>query len=381
MDTARFSKFDITIIGAGPTGTILSYELAKRGIKVLVLEKEILPRDKVCAGGITVRASKLIPFDFSPVVEDVIYGSRLSYNLIVKSIKTYPEPLAYLVSRKNFDYFLVQKARQAGVVVVDGIRVRNIEPQSQAVKVTLDDDIFFTPLLVGADGANSIVVHSLRIRHNFEYGFCVNSLIPAGDDIIADWSGLMGLDWGIPGGYAWVFPRKNLLSVGAGSSFKTARRLQPYTQSLITAYRLNHGPTQIRGHLMPLRRAGKAISFKRIVLVGDAAGMIDPLSGEGIFYGLKSTYLALETLTSFLNDKVADLKGYEDAVNHDIMPELRIAHKVQKLNSLTPRIFFSLLTGRERVWRAFCRMLRGEISYSSLPKALPQPWRFIFNRI
>jgi geranylgeranyl reductase family protein len=382
MSVDQYSKFDITIIGAGPCGTILAYELAKRGVKVLILEKEKLPRAKVCAGGITVRAASLIPFDFSEVIEGVIYGSRLSYNLRPRIVRKYPQPLAYMVTREKFDYWLAGQARAAGVTLAEETPVERVEVQSQGVQVTLNAGTFETPLLVGADGANSVVVKSLGVRKNFEYGLGLKSLIPAGDKVLKDWEGLIGLDWGLPGGYAWVFPKQGLLSVGAGASYKVALRLKPYTERLINAYRLGEGRDPvIRGHLLPLRRANHAISFQRILLVGDAAGMIDPLTGEGIYYGLRSVYLALDALLAFLNGETTDLKEYEIAVDREIMPELKIARKVQKLNSFTPLIFFTLLKDRDRFWRAFCRMLRGEKTYAGLRRSLPQPFRFIFDRI
>ena len=312
MSVDQYSKFDITIVGAGPCGTILAYELAKKGVKVLILEKEKLPRDKVCAGGITVRAAKLIPFDFSAVTEGVIYGSRLSYNLKPKRVRRYSQPLAYMVTREIFDNWLAGQARAAGVTVAEEMPVERVKIQPQSVQVTLNAGTFETPLLVGADGANSVVVRSLGIRKNFEYGLCLRSLIPTGKKILKDWEGLIGLDWGIPGGYAWVFPKRGLLAVGAGSSYKVAARLKPYTERLISAYRLGEGKNQvIRGHLLPLRRPNQAISFQRILLVGDAAGMIDPLTGEGIYYGLRSVYLALDPLLAALNGKTTDLKQYE----------------------------------------------------------------------
>jgi geranylgeranyl reductase family protein len=382
MSVEQYSKFDITIIGAGPCGTILAYELAKRGVKVLILEKEKLPRDKVCAGGITVRAAALIPFDFSQVIEGVIYGSRLSYNMVPKIVRKYPQPLAYMVTREKFDYWLAGQARAAGVTLVEETPVEGVNIQAQGVQVTLNAGTFETPLLVGADGANSVVVKSLGVRKNFEYGLCLRSLIPAGDEVLKGWEGLIGLDWGIPGGYAWVFPKRRMFAVGAGSSYKVATRLKPYTQNLIDAYRLRNGRDPlVRGHLLPLRRANQAISFQRILLVGDAAGMIDPLTGEGIYYGLRSVYLALDPLLAFVNGKTTTLNEYETAVDLEIMPELKIARKVQKLNSFAPLIFFTLLKERDRFWRAFCRMLRGEKTYAGIRRSLPQPFRFIFDRL
>src|SRR5512141_1916671 len=114
MNPSEYSSFDLTIAGAGPCGAILAYELARRGVRVLLLEKERLPRDKICAGGVTVRAKSLLPFDFSECVEDTITGVRLSFRTHPKKTRIYDQPLAYMVRRDKFDSFLARKAAEAG---------------------------------------------------------------------------------------------------------------------------------------------------------------------------------------------------------------------------------------------------------------------------
>jgi geranylgeranyl reductase family protein len=382
MTLDQYNTFDVTIVGAGPCGTILAYELAKRGVKVLILEKEKLPRDIACAGGITVRAASLIPFDVSVVAEDVIYGSRLSYQQKPRAVRKYPQPLAYMVTRSVFDHWLAGQARAAGVTLAEETPVRKIEIQPRGVQVTIDSGTFTTPLLVGADGANSIVVNSLGWRDNFEFGVGLNALINTDAKTLQNWDGLMGLDWGIPGGYGWVFPKHGHIAVGAGGSHRVALKLKTYARGLIKAYGLDHEDNfTLRGRLMPVLKAGRPLSFERGLLVGDAAGMVDPLSGEGIYYGLQGVYLAIEPLMSFLAGKAADLKDYDAAVNRQIIPELMIARKIQKLNTLSPWFVFTMLKNRRRVWSAFCRMLRGEKTYTGVRKSVPPPLRIFFDRL
>jgi geranylgeranyl reductase family protein len=376
------SAFDLVIIGAGPCGSVLGYELAKRGLRVLLLEKERLPRDKTCAGGVTVRAQSLIPFDFSDCVEDTIFGVRLSFKTRPRKTRRYHQPLAYMVSRDIFDAYLLEKARALGASVQEGCQVWSVKPSPGKVEIVTDRKTFTTPALVAADGANSAVVRSLGWRTNFEYGLGVNGNLAADSAKLGEWRGLMGLDYGVPGGYAWVFPKREYFAVGAGGSFRVGRSLKPRSLALARAYGLGRlAPGAFKGHLMPVRRAGAPVSSGRIALVGDAAGLIDPLTGEGLFYGLKSCYLLLPFLLDLLRGKIGDLAGYDRNLRSELGEELRIARTIQKLNSLTPRIFFSLLQNNDRVWRAFCRMLRGEKTYSQIRAFLPSPLRGIFDLI
>lgn len=380
MSINRYHQFDVTIAGAGPAGSVLAYELAKLGVKVLLLEKHKLPRRKVCAGGITVRAASLLPLDFSQVVEDVIYGARLSYNRIPKRVRRYDKPLAYMVMREKFDYLLTNRASEAGATLEDGHEIRNIEITKDSVLVKTNFETFSTPILVGADGANSMVVQSLGLKKGYEYGLGINCHIKVNQDKLAEWQGLIGLDYGISGGYAWVFPKMDCLSIGAGGSFAVAKKLKPYVFDLVQSYALSdHNDHSIQGHLMPLRRASAPLVLQRVLLVGDAAGLIDPLTGEGIYYGFKSSYLAAPAIFKFLDGKTKDLSEYDLAVNHELAPELKIARTVQKMNSATPRIFFQLLKDNDRFWRAFCRMLRGERTYSSLKQSLSPPLQMLFR--
>ena len=252
----KYERFDVTIVGAGPSGAVMAYELARQGLQVLLLEKEKLPRRKVCAGGITVRAGLLLPFDISELIENVIFGVRLSYHLVPQKVRIYDKPLAYMIKRETFDHFLVNHACNAGAVLEDGTEVQGVQVDENSVVVKTTRTSFKTPLLVGADGANSVVVRSLGLKSGFEYGLGINCNVPVNDVILRDWEGLIGLDWGIPGGYAWVFPKQDCLSVGAGSTYRVARDLKPYTLRLVRAYDLGLVEKyMVRGHRMPLRKA------------------------------------------------------------------------------------------------------------------------------
>jgi geranylgeranyl reductase family protein len=380
MTSQRYNSYDLTIIGAGPAGSILAYELAKKGVKVLILEKYKLPRQKVCAGGITVRAHTLLPFDISQVVEEVAYGVSLSYNLAPKRVRTCDKPLAYMVNREQFDYFLVLQACQAGATLVDGIEVRHIESGKEKILVQTSQGTFSTPFLVGADGANSVVVQSCGQRKGFEFGLGLNANITIDQKTRAKWQGLIGLDMGIPGGYAWVFPKADCLSVGVGGPFNQAKKLRSYTQSLTRAFDLGEvDERSIKGHLMPFRKSGTPLSYPRMLLVGDAAGLVDPLTGEGIYYALKSSFLAASTIMKFFEGKTSDLKEYDHAIDKELMPEYQVARKVQKLNIVTPRIFFHYLKDNDRCWRAFCGVLRGERTMVGLKGRLSPPLRLLFR--
>ena len=118
--------YDVIIVGAGPSGATLAYELAKRGIGVIVLEKEIFPRYKCCAGGITHKVLNLLDFDISEAIEETIYDIRFLYKLEKSYLGHYDKPLLYTVTRDAFDNLLVERAQQYGARFLDKQKVINI---------------------------------------------------------------------------------------------------------------------------------------------------------------------------------------------------------------------------------------------------------------
>jgi geranylgeranyl reductase family protein len=374
MSTHTNQIYDVAIAGAGPAGSFLAYTLAKQGVRVLLLEKHSLPRDKVCAGGLTVRAASIIPFDLSGIIESTIFGINLSYRSVFKEARTYEKPIAYTVMRDKFDFLLTSQAVAAGVELREGVEIQSVIPDNNQVRLKTSRESFTTPVLVGADGANSAVVRSLQLKRGYSYSIGLNSNIAIPPDTFIKWDGLIGLDYGVLGSYAWVFPKRERFSVGAWSSVRQAHKLKPYISYLVKAYKfipLDDPP--VKGHLMPLRKASTPLTFQRVLLVGDAAGIIDPLIGEGIFYSLRSSQLAAETIIRLLENKTTDLHEYDLAVNRILTPELKIAARIQLLNSLAPRFFFYLLCHNDRFWRAFCHMMRGERSYVELKNRLAWP--------
>ena len=133
--------WDVIVCGAGVGGATAAYQLAKSGAKTLLLEKEKIPRYKACGGGVTIKAAQLLPFDFSPMIKDQIHQVMLTYKLSHTAHKSCAQPLAFMVNRKDFDAFLVEKATQAGCTVRDGEKVLNIIQNEQLISVQTKREI------------------------------------------------------------------------------------------------------------------------------------------------------------------------------------------------------------------------------------------------
>src|SRR5450830_1127232 len=147
--------YDVIISGAGPSGSLLGYFLSKKNINTLILEKEKFPRYKVCAGGIQWKALQLLPFDITEVIEKKIYGIYFSRKLKDIFYKKYPEPLIYTLDRIKLDDFMSKKALSSGCSINFNEKVRDFEINNDEVKVHTEKNVYFSKILVGADGAGS----------------------------------------------------------------------------------------------------------------------------------------------------------------------------------------------------------------------------------
>ena len=295
-------SYDIIIVGAGPAGITLAYELGKRGIGVLVLEKEKLPRYKCCAGAVTSKAAKLLNFDISEVVEDVIYEVNFTFNLGSSYLGQYSQPLIYTVMRDAFDYFLVKKAQQLGAALMDRQKVTQVQVSGDWVEISTADNTFRSRLVVGADGAYSVVARELGMGRSMEYATGIESEIVVPEEELAKWKSRAQIDLGcIPGGYAWVFPKRNHLSVGVGCLASKARDLHAHHQKFLNSLSMgSYTIARSSSHLIPTCTKGRLIWQDRALLLGDAAGLTDPLAGEGIYNAIQSAQLAAPVIEGSL---------------------------------------------------------------------------------
>jgi geranylgeranyl reductase family protein len=358
----------VIIVGAGPAGATLAYELARRGIGVLLLEKERLPRYKCCGGGVTSRATKLLDFDISQVVEDTIYEVGFTFKFGKPFLGQHSQPLIYTVMRDTFDHLLVQKAQQLGAVLMDGQKVRQIQVSADRVEISTAKTAFRSRLVVGADGAYSIVAKELDMRRGVEYLTATESEIIVTEEELERWKSRVRIDLGcIPGGYAWVFPKRNHLSIGAGCQVSRARHLTRHHQEFLDSLGIgNYTVSRSRSHLIPTCAEGRLVWQDRALLLGDAAGLADPLTGEGIYYAIQSAQLAAPVIENYLAKAGGGLKDYQQLVDRKVTSELRIARTLSKYFVRFPRLAFRTLSKSDGVWGAERNLMLGETDYAAV---------------
>ena len=375
-------SYDVIVVGAGPAGATLAYELAKRGIGVLVLEKEKLPRYRCCAGGVTSKAAKLLDFNISEVAEDVIYEVSFTFNLGSPCLRQHRQPLIYTVMRDVFDHFLVKKAQQLGAVLMDGQKVAQIRVSADWVEISTADNVFRSRLVVGADGAYSVVSRELGMGRSIEYVAGIESEVVVPEEELAKWKSRVQMDLGcVPGGYAWVFPKRNHLSIGVGCLASKARHLNRHHQKFLNSLSIgSYTIAKSSSHLIPTCTKGRIVWQDKALLLGDAAGLADPLTGEGIYNAILSAQLAAPVIENSLAHDKVKLEDYQEAVDEKIMSELRIARTLSRFFIRLPHLAFRMLNQSDGVWRTGYNLMLGETNYAAI-KERKGGFKGIFNRL
>lgn len=366
-------NYDAIVIGAGPAGSTAARLLARYGASVLLLDRHGFPRDKPCGGGVTLRAASVQDIDLSPVIERTIHGARFSLRLGQSFDRRYREPLTYMTQRRRLDEFLAERAAEAGADFHDGVPVREIDvagaskppPAGRPITVRANGDAYRSRILIGADGANGICGEALGLRREYEEAVALegNVEFPAG--IPEEWKDYVALDLGgLAGGYGWVFPKGNHLNVGVGAWKYAGFTLRPKLAQLSRRYGFDaNSLTNLRGHHLPVRAPGSPIARGPVAVVGDAAGLVDPLSGEGIHMAFASARLAAEQALRVLAGEAPDMAGYQRRLDRSLQPELTVSRKLQELFNFAPPPYLAMMRRSEKFWLFFCHLIRGEMTY------------------
>jgi geranylgeranyl reductase family protein len=368
------SDYDVIVVGGGPGGSTAARSCSKAGLKTLLVEKERLPRYKPCGGCLSAKTVRLLGFDLSPVIENTIYGAKFTYCSKDPFLIESKNPIAFLVMRDRFDQFLIDRAFEVGTEIMDGEAVTRVEERADGVDVELiKGKKFRCQYLIGADGSGSLVAKSLSLspRKNNGYGVAVESETPFDSSVPfpKEELQLVHLDFGrVPNGYAWVFPKKNCLSIGIGGMFRETKKMNPrqYFKSFLKglSYLPEGKAGKVIGHLLPsFYDENQKVSQGRFLLVGDAAHLMDPLQGEGIYYAVRSGMLAAEAILEWKREGTPPSDFYQKAVSFDIFENLKWALSLSHLVFRFTKLAYRTLKRYPELGEIYIQVLEGKETY------------------
>ncbi len=392
------SEYDVLIVGAGPAGSFAAERLAKAGTRVALFDGRPEGEPKACGGGVTAKALKAWPHLLGAVGRTVDElelfspsGKRLHLQL--------EEPFA-IYSRIAFDNYLRDRAANAGAeVIFEKISARSIVRTGTGWEVRgASGNEWIGKILVGADGANSgigkklagpLSASDMEVAFGYRAPLPQQAAVPTVVAFLPRWVG-----------YAWAFPRPDHISFGIATTqdafdhkaldellwkFMTGYYLQrENSKAKIWASNRDSRAETIRKHLESTAERYAAripglsdqtwdtrrVSGDNWALLGDAAGFADPVTGEGIYYALRSAELFADACLE------GKLNEYEERWRADFGAELRRASQMRRRfygnfwgAPFTERMI-EFARGHRGVKRVLGDLVAGEQGYTDLKKKL-----------
>jgi len=367
--------FDVIVVGAGPSGSTASYILAREGLKVALMDKARLPRQKVCGGGLTSKTVTLLK-ELGLLDGKVLMNACKTLSVFYKGRRLFDidDVRLFITLRDVFDYSLAKRAVEAGATLFENTCITGIKEVNGNCKVvTRDGDIFSAKAVIGADGVYSTVAKALgRKWEKKDLSIATAALLRLGKN--EDFDGnVCEVHFGITrNGYCWVFPvsnAKRVFNVGCGITLNYSRSLLPSFHYFVTK-RFNYNYTSsVRAHLLPTPSKLNREFFGRgrILLVGDAAGLVDPWFGEGIYYAIRSAFYASQAILT--EDNSIFSTYYYSLVKH-ILPDLKCAYLYGRIFYSRIGMMLKIIKGSKRLTQGFIKLLEGEIRHRDLLKYL-----------
>jgi geranylgeranyl reductase family protein len=366
--------WDVAVVGAGPAGASAARAAAEAGARVALLEKSTLPRYKTCGGGLTGYSRGSLPAGFDLPVRQHIDAISFTHNgRKARTRRDKSGGLLALVNRADFDQALAKAAVEAGAQLFEGTGVTGVTERDGLAVLTLADDTdLLARAVVGADGSASRIARFVGVAFG-QVDLGLEAEIPVPPKIADEWANRLLIDWGpVPGSYGWVFPKGDTLTVGVIAARGTGDATRAYYREFIERLGLaDYEPLTDSGHLTRCRTADSPLSRGRVLVAGDAAGLLEPWTREGISYALRSGLIAggaaARIATAGDPWSVADAtEAYREQIENLLGVEMRAGAKLLTAFERHPGFFHTAITTLPMAWHTFADFCRGRTTFATL---------------
>lgn len=338
--------YDLVVIGAGPAGSSAARAAARLGLDVLVLDKSRFPRHKPCGGALSETGRSVLDFSVpDEVIDQEVSGVRVHFREKLVEVRK-KHRLSTLVTRSRFDQLLLDKARDAGAMAVLGQKALQIKEDKSHVRILTDTGHDYrSRLVVIAEGSHGRLSRSFSREERATLGVCMVSEVPVAESSpdLSDESSTSFLEihFGLARmGYGWVFPHGSYRSVGIGGLAQNLNDPRRRMEEFLATVGLG-GRYSVQGHSIPLGGVRQRISQGRTMLCGDAAGFVDPFTGEGISYAVRSGQIAAAVGADHISDGTALLR-YDHRCMQEFGSDLGISLYFARIVHRFPDLLFGI---------------------------------------
>jgi geranylgeranyl reductase family protein len=363
-------EWDVAVVGGGPGGLSAALAAASAGARTVVFERAEHPRYKTCGGGLIGTSLSMATPRIRVPGRDTISAITFTDDGRRGFTRHSPgRPVLTMVRRDDFDLAWYRAATAAGAEVRQNAQVRAIVQEPGAASVTLaGGTVVSAKVVIGADGSAGISSRYVGVTFD-QQDLGLEVELEATEADRAAWRGRVQLDWGpVPGSYGWVFPKDDELTVGVIMSKGRGAETKEYLSRFRTRLGLADRPVRRdSGHLTRCRSVDAPLRKGRVLVVGDAAGLLEPWTREGISYALRSGSWAGEVAARAADQGEGALDGYATVVRRHLLPEMAAGGRLLRVFAEHPHLVHAAMA-TPLGWRAFEAFCRGELSMANVLK-------------
>ncbi len=362
---------DCIIVGAGPAGATAAYILAKKGHSVLVLDKAELPRKKTCGGGVSPAVKQWFDFDFTPAIDNRVHKVQFTWKSgdpVTTELNT--SESMWMVQRDTFDEFLAQQAQKEGAKVQDKTEVTGIKYTGDHWQVNTSNGSLEARYLIAADGVNSQVAKWLGLGTKKE---SLGATLEVKTPVPADKLNLVYFDFGsVKNGCIWMFPKSDGYSI-SGGCFKGNIKSDELKKSLYnyaSGLGLDTGNATYTEYILGFWTGNQTLHTQSALIAGDAAGLVDPLIGEGIRPAILSGVRAGEAIDKALKGDAGAIPAYTQTLDREWGQDMALAQKLSGLFYQLTQIAYKVGVKRPAAGQLMGRILCGELRYTDVTEQI-----------
>ena len=355
--------WDVIVVGAGPAGSSAARCAAAGGASTLLVDRATFPRYKTCGGGLLGVSRRFLPPEGVAAIEAEVGRVVFTHDGARPVEIRRDEPFLTMARRERLDAALVTAAQRAGAVFREGVAVQRVGAASaDLVAVETSAGVLRARVVIGADGVGGRIARHVGVT-------------PARVDLGLEDERERGraprdavrIDWGPgAGSYGWLFPKGEVDEVGViearGRPDQTRAYLAAWLRETETT---DAAPRHSSGHLTQWRTASSPLRRGGVLVAGDAAGLLEPWTREGISFALRSGTWAGEAAARAAAGDPAALDGYVARVEQELQPEIRTGAQLLTVFERHPRLVHAALGRSRRARRAFVEFCAGETPLSA----------------
>jgi geranylgeranyl reductase family protein len=368
--------YDVIIVGGGPSGSTAGYILAKEGLNVLILDKHKFPREKVCGGLISYKTLKLVCRIFG--MSERFFGNNISNYTSKETIVCYEDEILiedrlrkpfYFVDRKEYDHYLLEKVKEEGVKVFEGVKIQQVNAKKGKVFDNKGNE-YRADFIIGADGVNSAVRKCFpdklfdRTKWNENLAITLKASIPnkkENDEFPTIFH--FGL---VRWGYSWVFPNEHNVNFGVTGLSSNRGSFEYALSKELELFNIDRKGINISTYSIPYGYYIKYPVHEKVLVVGDAGGYTDPLFGEGLFYAHRTAEMAALSIISHLNSHETVETIYPKLMKKHVYPELNYVRRIRNfifgLLDYSPKALNRFIV--KQTYKTFLELAQGKKIYT-----------------